>query len=98
MKMTRKPTAGKAQAGYIISIETMLFVTIIVLGSIVGWVNIRDSFNAELFDTANAIEGAITFPYFSDPNRGTAVPVVPQTFSFPAPAATENCNLSVGCP
>ena len=48
----------------------LLFATILVLGLIVGWVNIRDSVNAEFIDVANVIESSITFPYFSDPNRG----------------------------
>jgi len=59
------------QRGFVLSIETLLFATILVAGTIVGWVMIRDSINAELIDTANAIEGAIGFPYFSDPLRGT---------------------------
>jgi hypothetical protein len=91
------PSVGK-QKGFVVSLEAVLFIVLIVLGSIMGWVAIRDSFNAELFDTANAIESSITFAYFSDPNRGTVVPVVPQTYSFPAPVATEDCGLSIGCP
>ena len=78
------------QTGFVLSVETVLFATVIILGCITGWVMVRDSFNAELFDTANVIEGAITFPYFSDPNRGVATPYVDKTFNFQAPAATED--------
>lgn len=91
------PSIGK-QRGFVISLEAVLFLVLIVMGSIMGWVAMRDSFNAELFDTANAIESSITFAYFSDPNRGTVVPLVPQIYSFPVPVATEDCGLTIGCP
>lgn len=68
------PVAAKAcglrysQRGFIISAEAMLFATILVLGTIGGWVAIRNATNAELIDFANALSYSV--PYFSDPNRG----------------------------
>ena len=63
--------SNQLQSGFALSVEFLLFILILVLGTISGWVAIRDSVNAELVDTANAIESSITFYYFSDPNRGT---------------------------
>lgn len=77
----------KAQRGFIISAEAMLFVTILVLGTIGGWVAIRDAANAELVDVANALRTNV--PYFSDPNRGS-------TESAPAKYFLEPCLLQDG--
>jgi hypothetical protein len=62
------------QSGFVLNTEYMLFIIVLVFGLVVGWVSIRDSFNAELIDTANAIESSITFYYFNDPNRGVVPP------------------------
>lgn len=60
----------------------MLFVTILVLGTLAGWVMLRDAANAELVDYANSL--AARLPYFSDPNRGTTSSEMP-------PFALEHC-------
>ena len=77
------------QRGYILSLESLLFALILVVGLVVGWVNIRDAVNAELMDAANVIEGSITFPYFSDPNRGAADTFTPDKLEFVAPDTDE---------
>ena len=86
----RMHTGYRRQQGFIISLEAALFTTIIIMGSIVGWVMIRDSVNAELFDTANVIESTIQYPYFSDPSRGTVTSFTEQTFTFESPSTTES--------
>jgi len=68
--MMRIYSLNNRQQGFILNAEFMLFVAVLVLGLLVGWVSLRDSFNAELVDTANAIESSITFFYFNDPDRG----------------------------
>lgn len=57
----------RAQRGFIISAEAMLFVTILVLGTILGWVAVRDAANGTLVHFANVLSNDV--PYFSDPNR-----------------------------
>lgn len=84
------------QRGFVLNAEYMLFVIILVLGLVVGWVSIRDSFNAELIDTANAIEGAITFYYFNDPDRGLGPAAVPASLEFCQPGAGEG-TASIAC-
>lgn len=84
-----KPAGRRAQAGFILSFEAVLFATVMVLGTVVGLVNVRDSFNAELLDTANLIEGAIVMPYFSDPARGAGAAFVAQRFDYSVPPAGE---------
>ncbi len=80
------------QRGFIISAEAMLVVTILVLGTIVGWVTIRDSANAELLDVANALEHAVTVPYFSDPRRGAEEPEdLGFVFCTPTPGEGGEC-------
>ena len=71
-KIKNTNSAGKnKQKGFVLSLEMLLFASLLVAGTITGWVTIRDSVNAELIDTANALESSISFPYFSDPERGT---------------------------
>jgi hypothetical protein len=80
-KIKNTKSAGKnKQKGFVLSLEMLLFASFLVAGTLTGWVHIRDTVNAELIDTANAIESAISFPYFSDPLRGTAS-VSLETFS-----------------
>lgn len=67
--------------------EFMLFVTVLVMGLLVGWVSLRDSLNAELMDTANAIESSITFFYFNDPDRGLGPAFVEDSLEFFQPGA-----------
>jgi hypothetical protein len=50
---------------------------------------LRDSFTAELVDTANAVESSITLYYFQDPDRGAGPAFTPQTFSFQAAPIVE---------
>ena len=62
--------------------EFMLFVTVLVMGLLVGWVSLRDALNAELMDTANAVESSITFYYFNDPDRGLGPAFVADSLEF----------------
>ena len=83
-------SAGRnRQKGFVLSLEMLLFASLLVAGTITGWVMIRDSVNAELIDTANAIDSAISFPFFSDPLRGTGAAVTPESFSFISPESVE---------
>lgn len=89
-KIENLKSAGKSrQMGFVLSIEMLLFASILIAGTITGWVMIRDSVNAELLDTANAIESAISFPFFADPLRGTGSAFSPDSFSFTPPQSTE---------
>lgn len=72
----------KRQGGFVLSLEMLIFSVILVLGLIVGWVSVRDSVNAELVDTANAIESSITLYYFSDPNRGAGYSFTEEVLQF----------------
>jgi hypothetical protein len=82
-KIKNTNSAGKnKQKGFVLSLEMLLFASLLVAGTITGWVAIRDSVNAELKDAANALESAISFPYFSDPLRGTA-PLVFGDLTYP---------------
>tara|TARA_R100001377_G_scaffold82177_2_gene62302 strand:- start:6186 stop:6455 length:270 start_codon:yes stop_codon:yes gene_type:complete len=83
--MQNIPNGVTQQLGFVVTIELLLFASILVGGTITGWVIIRDSFNAELMDTANAIEGAINFPYFSDPLRRTGPDIVYDSLLFTVP-------------
>jgi hypothetical protein len=96
MKLSRKTAAFPAlrrQGGFVLSVETLLFASILIAGTITGWVMIRDSFNAELIDTANAIQGAISLPYFADPLRGTGPAPEYDELLFVAPAGEGNFEL-----
>jgi hypothetical protein len=84
-----KSAAKSSQTGFVLSLEILLFASILIAGTITGWVMIRDSVNAELMDTANAIESAISFPFFADPLRGTGPDFSPDSFSFASPKSTE---------
>ena len=53
---------GKKQGGFVLTAELVLIVTILVFGSIVGMVSMRDALNAELEDVAEAI-GAVDQGY-----------------------------------
>jgi len=50
------------QAGFVVSAELVLVLTIAVLGMVVGLASVRDSINAELVDLSNAF-GAIDQSY-----------------------------------
>ncbi|TXT20837.1 MAG: hypothetical protein FD138_4143 [Planctomycetota bacterium] len=50
------------EAGFVISAELVLVLTIAVLGMVVGLASVRDSINAELVDLSNAF-GAIDTSY-----------------------------------
>lgn len=84
------------QRGFVLNLEYMLFIAILVMGLLVGWVTLRDSLNAELIDTANAIEGSITFYYFNDPDRGLGPAFVDLTTEFCEPGAEEGLGLDAG--
>lgn len=97
------------QSGFVLNTEYMLFIAILVFGLVVGWVSIRDSFNAELIDTANAIESSITFYYFNDPNRGVTPPAfvadelnfcdsgIVEGFDTPVTYDADNKLIVAGC-
>ena len=94
--MKRKTLSKKGQRGFVLNTEFILFATILVLGLLVGWVTLRDSFNAELVDTANAIEGSIKFYYFNDPDRGLGPAPVEQSIEFCEPGGEEGLGLDPG--
>ncbi len=94
--MKRHTLNKNSQRGFILNTEFTLFVTILVLGLLVGWVTLRDSFNAELVDTANAIEGSIKFYYFNDPDRGLGTAPVPQSVEFCEAGGEEGLGLDPG--
>lgn len=84
----------KWQRGFIISAEAMLFATILVLGTIGGWMAVRSAANAELVDFANALSRNV--PYFSDPNRGKTGTTVPLEYSLEPCFLDEDGTLSEG--
>lgn len=59
----------RKQEGFIVTVELLFIITILVIGLVVGWVQIRNATIAELADTAEAI-GALdqgySFPGTSD--------------------------------
>ncbi len=79
----------KSCGGFILSVESLIFVALLVIGLIVGWVTIRDAANAELIDISNAIEGSIGYHYFADPDRGAGLPFEPDSLEYLAPSADE---------
>ena len=81
------------QRGYILSSELVLFAAILVIGLLIGWVSFRDSLNAELIDSANAIESSITFYYFNDPDRGLGPDFVNDKLQFFQPGSTESLGF-----
>lgn len=99
-----RPISRKSQRGFVISAEAMLFVSILVLGTTIGWVTIRDAANAELFDVANAITHNVVKPYFSDPDRGSPPEeLIEQTFtlclpSFPDDPVDSDGGTVMDCP
>lgn len=46
---------SKKQGGFVLTAELVLIVTILVFGSIVGMVSMRDALNAEMEDVAEAV-------------------------------------------
>src|SRR5690606_14975938 len=83
-------SSRNAQQGFILSAEAMLLVTILVLGTVMGWVTIRDAANAELIDVANVIESVTSVPYFSDPDRGADLgEPAESSFDFCVPSPEE---------
>lgn len=94
--MMRINSLHHRQQGFILNAEFMLFVAVLVLGLVVGWVTLRDSFNAELLDTANAIEKSITFYYFNDPDRGESTSGFSNdTLNFVAPSDNETTRFQI---
>lgn len=85
----KSPWSSKQQAGFIISVEALLISSLLIIGTVAGWAKIRNSFNAEILDTSYAIESSITFPYFSDPLRGTGTTPTFAPFVLAAPTTTE---------
>lgn len=55
----------KGQAGFVITVELLLIVTVLVMGMIAGWAKLRDQTVAELSDLGSAI-GAIDQSYEID--------------------------------
>ena len=53
--MKKLNVKGKKQGGFVLTAELVLIVTILVLGSIVGMVTMRDALNAEMEDVAEAV-------------------------------------------
>lgn len=94
--MMRTPSLYPRQTGYVLSTEYLLFATILVIGLLVGWVTLRDSFNAELMDTSNAIESSITYYYFNDPDRGTGPGFTEDTLEFVLPSDDESTSFLIG--
>ncbi len=82
------------QTGFILNSEFILFVSVLVLGLLVGWITLRDAINAELIDTANAIESSITAHYFNDPDRGNGAAFTGQSLEFFEAGASEGLGLS----
>jgi hypothetical protein len=78
------------QQGFVLSVETLLFSSILIAGTLIGWVNIRDAMNSELIDTANAISGSINYSYFSDPMRGQRAAFIADEMLFSAPPPSES--------
>ena len=56
--MKVKPLNTRKQSGFVMTAELVLLATILVLGSIVGMVTLRDALTAEMGDVAEAI-GAV---------------------------------------
>lgn len=56
---------SKKQGGFVLTAELVLIVTILVFGSIVGMVSMRDALNAEMEDVAEAV-GALDQGYSFD--------------------------------
>ena len=52
----------RKQEGFIVTVELLFIVTILVIGLVVGWVEIRNATIAELADTAEAV-GALDQGY-----------------------------------
>ncbi len=55
----------KSQSGFIVSIELIFLATILVIGLVVGWVDVRDSVLAELSDISEAV-GSLNQSYAID--------------------------------
>lgn len=60
-----KNMKAKKQGGFVLTAELVLIVTILVFGSIVGLVSMRDALNAEMGDVAEAM-GSIDQSYTFD--------------------------------
>ena len=60
-----KNMKAKKQGGFVLTAELVLIVTILVFGSIVGMVSMRDALNAEMGDVAEAM-GSIDQSYDFD--------------------------------
>lgn len=59
MKMNKNK---KGQAGFVITVELLLIVTVLVIGLLAGWAKLRDQVTAELSDAGDAI-GSIDNSY-----------------------------------
>ena len=72
---------GKKEAGFVINIELVLLFTILVVGILLGLVELRNSVIAELHDTAEAI-GSIDqgYEYPGTSNGATNVTTEGSTF------------------
>lgn len=62
MQRMRRSLRKQSQAGFIVTVELLFIVVILVIGLVVGWVQIRNATIAELADTAEAI-GALDQGY-----------------------------------
>ncbi|WP_373089644.1 hypothetical protein [Zhongshania sp.] len=54
---------GIKQAGYVITTELVLLTATILVGTIIGWIAIRDALLQEMFDFASAIEANTYFAF-----------------------------------
>lgn len=54
---------GAKQAGYVITTELVLLAAALLVGTIIGWIAIRDALLQEMFDFASAIEANTYFAF-----------------------------------
>jgi len=65
MKTSKSKINTKQSKGFVLTAELILLVTILILGSVIGMVSMRDSLNAEMDDVSEAI-GALDQGYEFD--------------------------------
>lgn len=54
---------GARQAGYVITTELVLLAAALAMGTIIGWIAIRDALLQEMFDFASAVEANTYFAF-----------------------------------
>ncbi len=73
--------ANRKQGGWIVSAELIFVVVILVIGLIVGWVELRNAVIAELHDSAEAI-GAVDQSYAYAGTTGPLSDVITEGSTF----------------